>query len=85
LRNHSFCAAAQAATVYNYKHKMREAGEPAVSTRRFTTGSRFFVKYNDFQNSTFGLVMLCRKIISSSGAEFPVFFISKEKSYCFYQ
>jgi len=43
LRNHSFCAAAQAATVYNYKHKMREAGEPAVSTRRFTTRSRFLI------------------------------------------
>jgi len=56
LRNHSFCAAAQAATVYNYKHKMREAGEPAFSTRRFTTRSRFFDKYNFFQNSTFGLI-----------------------------
>ena len=55
MRNHSFCAAAQAATVYNYKHKMREAGEPAVSTRRFTTRSRFFDIYNDFQKLTFGL------------------------------
>ena len=27
LRKHSVCAAAQAANVYNYKHKLRVAGE----------------------------------------------------------
>ena len=35
LRKYSVCAAAQAANVYNYKHKPRIAGEPAFSISRF--------------------------------------------------
>ena len=42
LRKYSVCAAAQAANVYNYKHKPRIAGEPAISISRFRDWKPFF-------------------------------------------
>ena len=42
LRKYSVCAAAQAAIVYNYKHKPRIAGGPAFSISRFRDWKPFF-------------------------------------------
>ena len=40
--NIRFCAAAEAANVYNYKHKTHVAGEPALPISRFHDREPFF-------------------------------------------
>ncbi|WP_296325313.1 hypothetical protein, partial [uncultured Treponema sp.] len=55
------------ANVYNYKHKLRAAGEPAVSLSRFHDWKPFFDTACKFQNSTFDFLIMSHDLNISKG------------------